>query len=121
MEMRNRTICVILHYGSETDTWNCVRSMLGHDGVDILVADNDPAQNIEIPLEFAESVELYRTGGVTGFSASNNMAVKFGRKKDHDFVFILNNDTLVESSALLELRAVLNDKDIGAVGPCIAF
>jgi GT2 family glycosyltransferase len=95
--------------------------MLGRDGVDILVADNDPAQNIQTPPEFVNSVELYRTGGVAGFSASNNMAVKFGRKKHHDFVFILNNDTLVESGALPELLAALNDEDIGAVGPCIAF
>jgi GT2 family glycosyltransferase len=121
MDMPNRIICVILHYGSETDTWNCVRSMMPHEGVDILVADNDPAQNMQIPLEFLNSVELYRTGGIAGFSASNNMAVKFGRKENHEFVFILNNDTLVESHALLELVAVLNDKDIGAVGPCIAF
>ncbi len=121
MEAPNRIICVILHYGSEVDTWNCVRTVMGHDAVDILVADNDPAQKIEIPPEFAESVQLYRTGGVAGFSAANNMAVRFGRKENHYAVFILNNDTLVESNALQELVTVLNEEDIGAVGPCIGF
>src|SRR5208282_1162562 len=121
MEAPNRIICVILHYGSEVDTWNCVRTVMGHDAVDILVADNDPAQKIEIPPEFAESVQLYRTGGVAGFSAANNMAVRFGRKENHYAVFMLNNDTLVESNALQELVTVLNEEDIGAVGPCIGF
>jgi GT2 family glycosyltransferase len=121
MEMNKRVICVILHYGSATDTWNCVRTMLDQGDVDILVADNDPSQNLLIPLDLVKYVELYRTGGVASFSASNNMAVRFARKSSHEFLFILNNDTLVESGALRELMGVLDDKDIGAVGPCIQF
>lgn len=121
MGIPNRIICVILHYGSETDTWNCVRTLLGHEGVDILVADNDPAQTMQIPPEFLNRIELYRTGGVAGFSASNNMAVRHGRKNHHEMLLLLNNDTLIESNALPELAAVLNQADIGAVGPCIVF
>jgi GT2 family glycosyltransferase len=120
MEVRN-IICVVLHYGSETDTWNCVRSMLGDDDVDILVADNDPAQSIQVPHELVDRVGLYRTGGAAGFSTSNNEAVKYGRKEEHHYVLILNNDTLVETNALRELVTVLNDERIGAVGPCISF
>jgi GT2 family glycosyltransferase len=121
MGTSNRIICVILHYGSEVDTWNCVRTMIGHEGVDILVADNDPAQRIEIPPEFLQRVQLFRTGGAAGFSEANNMAVRFGRKDHHDAVFILNNDTLVEPGAVNEMAEVLRGDDIGAVGPCIAF
>lgn len=121
MGTSDRIICVILHYGSEIDTWNCVRTVLGHDGVDILVADNDPAQIIEIPPEFEQRVQLFRTGGAAGFSEANNMAVKSGRHAAHYAVLILNNDTLVEPNALRELAAVLADEDVGAVGPCIAF
>jgi GT2 family glycosyltransferase len=95
--------------------------MLGHDGVDIVVADNDPAQNMKVPAEFVGSVHLYRTGGAAGFSEANNMAVKFGRQKAHNAVFLLNNDTLVDRNALRELVTAQNDADVGAVGPCIAF
>jgi GT2 family glycosyltransferase len=121
METPDRILCVILHYGSEIDTWNCVRTVLGQPGVDILVADNDPAQTIEVPPEFENKVQLYRTGGAAGFSEANNMAVKFGRQETHSAVLILNNDTLVESNALHELVAAHNDEGVGAVGPCIVF
>jgi GT2 family glycosyltransferase len=117
----DRILCVILHYGSEMDTWNCVRTVLGNDRIDILVADNDPAQSIVVPSELLNSVQLYRTGGIAGFSEANNMAVKFGRSAAHSAVFILNNDTLVETNALRELVAVQSNQDVGAVGPCIAF
>lgn len=41
----NKTLCVILHYGSEIDTNNCIESLLSEDGLDIVVADNDPSQS----------------------------------------------------------------------------
>lgn len=120
VKVSNRTLIVILHYGSEVDTWNCVRK-LHYDFVDILVADNDPAQNLEIPAEFLSKVALYRTGGLSGFAAANNLAVKFGRNTSHDSVLLLNNDTLVEENALQELLLTLDHDDVGAVGPCMPF
>ncbi|WP_040572800.1 glycosyltransferase [Methylovulum miyakonense] len=121
MKTTNRTLTVILHYGSEVYTWNCVRSILECDFVDILIVDNDPYQNLEIPFEFLPRVKLFRTGGVSSFAAANNMGVNFGRKKNHDFVLILNNDTIVLENALQELLAVLNRNDVGVVGPCMPF
>lgn len=117
----DRTLCVILHYGDESVTWDCVNSIVANDLVDILVVDNDPAQNIEIPQCLIDTVHLMRTGGVAGFAAANNMAVRIGRNSTHRSVLLLNNDTIVLADALQQLRKLLDTEDIGAVGPCMPF
>ncbi len=117
--MNHSTLCVVLHYGSTVDTWNCVRSLMGIDALDILVADNDPTQSLNTPEDLVCKAEIFRTGGSAGFAQANNMAVRYGRRRDHDSVLLLNNDTLLSDGALTELLAVLDQDDVGAAGPCM--
>ena len=67
---RNRTLCVILHYGNEQVTWECVDSIVSYDFLDILIADNDPSQKIEIPQRFINKVRIFRTGGIAWLCGS---------------------------------------------------
>jgi GT2 family glycosyltransferase len=92
---------------------------VGAKGLDVLVADNDPAQDLSVPAEFRGQVEILRTGGSAGFAEANNMAVRHGRRQVHDSVLLLNNDALLAHDALRELRAVLRGVGVGAVGPCM--
>jgi GT2 family glycosyltransferase len=117
--MNASTLCVVLHYGSAADTWNCVRTLVDIDNLDVLVADNDPRQDLKAPVEFLEKVEIFRTGRSTGFAQANNMAVRHGRTRHQDAVLLLNNDTLLTEGSLTELLAVLHGSDVGAVGPCM--
>lgn len=121
-ERRSRsrsTLCVVLHYGSEADTWRCVLTLVGVDALDILVADNDPIQNLSMPPQLRGRVEVFRTGGAVGFARANNMAVRRGRRPCHDTLLLLNSDTLVAEGAWTELMAVLRQDHVGAVGPCM--
>jgi GT2 family glycosyltransferase len=118
---RNKTLCVILHYGEEAETWNCLDSIVGKDFLDIIVADNDPTQKIEIPERLKNRAKIFRTGGTAGFAKANNMAVSACRNASHGSVLLLNNDTVVLADALDRLLRLLESKNIGAVGPCISF
>jgi len=121
MEITRPILTIILHYGSELYTWNCVESLIDYKLLDILIVDNDPSQNIDIPLKYLDRIRLLRTGGIAGFAQANNMGVNFGRKKYHDCILILNNDTFVIGNALQEMRFVLTRNDVGAVGPCMPY
>jgi GT2 family glycosyltransferase len=44
-----RTLCVILHYGSESYTNECINSLLNIKYLDIIISDNDPSQSYEPP------------------------------------------------------------------------
>lgn len=119
--IQNMTLCVILHYGDEQVTWDCVDSIVAYDFLDILIADNDPSQKIEIPQRFINNVRIFRTGGVAGFAEANNMAVRMGRNATHHSVLLLNNDTVVLSDAVQLLRQLLDTEDVGACGPCMPY
>ncbi len=118
---RNKTLCVILHYGEEAETWNCLDSIVSNDFLDIIVADNDPVQKIEIPERLKNRAKIFRTGGNAGFAKANNMTVSAFRNASHGSVLLLNNDTVVLADALARLRRLLESKNIGAVGPCMPF
>jgi len=115
------TLCVILHYGDEQLTWECVDSLAADNSLDILIADNDPAQKIEIPQRLENKVRLFRTGGQAGFARANNLAVQVGRLTAHHFVLLLNNDTIILPGAIRQLQKLLEIEEVGAVGPSINF
>lgn len=118
----DRTIlCIILHYGNEDVTWECVESIYNHNLLDILIVDNDPVQKLSIPANFTDRVNLFRTGGTAGFAQANNLAVMFARKQIHDSVLLLNNDTVVLNDAIDKLYGLLNTEGVGLAGPCIPY
>jgi GT2 family glycosyltransferase len=119
--IQNMTLCVILHFGDEQVTWDCINSIVSYDFLDILIADNDPSQKIEIPQRFINKVRIFRTGGVAGFAEANNMAIREGRNTTHRSILLLNNDTVVLSDAVQLLRHLLDTKNVGACGPCMPF
>lgn len=121
MLSNKKTLCIILHYGSEEDTWKCVRSIISEPNTDIVVSDNDPLQHLAVPSQFMGIVKIYKTGGASGFAEGNNLAVNFFLTEEHDSVLILNNDTLVQAGAIGILQKTIHESNIGAVGPCMPF
>lgn len=117
----DKILCVILHYGDENVTWECVQTIVDNSLLDILIADNDPEQDIVIPDAYQNRVRLFRTGGIAGFAQANNLAVEFGRNHTHDSVLLLNNDTLVLADAVEQLKVLLGESKVGAVGPCMPY
>ena len=114
-------LCVVLHYGREDVTWECVESIIDNKFVDILIADNDPEQKIRIPDRYEGKIRIFKTGGIAGFAHANNMAVDFGRNKTHSSVMLLNNDTIVLADAIKKLQFLLDQDNIGLVGPCMPY
>lgn len=116
-----KTLCVILHYGSEMDTNHCVESMLQETHLDIVISDNDPSQTYEPPNHLKDHVKIIRTGGLAGFSEGNNIGVSAFLCQDHDAVLLLNNDTIVSEDAIKQMRQTLLQPRVGAVGPCLPY
>jgi GT2 family glycosyltransferase len=117
----SKTLCVILHYGSQDYTDKCIESLVNEKKLDIVISDNDPSQSYEPPQHIREFVNIIKTGGSAGFSEANNIGVNAFLTKEHGSIFILSNDTIVIKSALDYLRDTLNSSDIGAVGPCMPY
>ncbi len=62
------------------------------------------------------------TGGSKGFPAGNNVGMRYGLTRDYDYFWILNNDTVVEPTALVRLVAKMqSDPQIGICGSTLVF
>jgi GT2 family glycosyltransferase len=113
-------LCVILHYGNVDDTFNCIKSLLNDETVEIVVCDNDPQQNFKLDKSFS-GIQIYKSGGSMGFAEANNATVRTFLKSQHEFIFILNNDTLILNNAVSLLKTSLGNNKVGLVGPCMYY
>ena len=128
MDLKNKIktngqiLCIVLHFGNEDDTNLCLETIQKIKDLDIVVSDNDPAQSYSLPLKFVRRVKMIKTGGGVGFSAGNNKAVSAFLNEKHNFIMILNNDTIVKHGAIKLLEQCLLDGDrVGAAGPCMPY
>ena len=118
---KNRTLCIVLHYGDSATTWECVRSISIYDELDIGVVDNDPIQSIQVPKDLLNRVRLMRTGGEAGFAEANNIGVKYFINPSHKEIMLLNNDIFFLDDSFRKLYHLLSVANIGAVGPSIRY
>jgi GT2 family glycosyltransferase len=85
--------------------------------VRVIVVDNGSTDGSTATLAALPGVELIANDANLGFARGNNVAI--GRLLDDglEFVWVLNNDTLVDPGTVRELLAVADaDPRIGAVG-----
>lgn len=66
---------------------------------------------------------LIQTGENLGFAGGNNVAMKFVLKKsDYNYIWLLNNDTVIDKHALSEMvKLSENNGEIGMVGSKLLF
>ena len=66
---------------------------------------------------------IVETGGNLGFAGGNNVGLRFARARgDCDYVWLLNNDTVIDPHALAELvRTAERDERVGMVGSTLRY
>lgn len=102
---------LLVHWNRPAETVACVRSLqaTGHRGLSITVVDNasEPATVAELAAALPE-VRLVRSPVNLGYAGGFNLAVRTvlapGERRP-DYLWLLNNDTLVETDCPLQLVA----------------
>ena len=56
----SKTLCIILHYGSQDYTNKCIKSLANEKYLDIVISDNDPSQSYEPPQYIREFVKVIK-------------------------------------------------------------
>lgn len=109
---------VVLNHRRADDTLACLAS-LGRLDVParVVVVDNGSDDDSVSRLAAVPGIELVVNEVNLGFAAGNNVAIERLLDDGLEFVWVLNNDTEVDPSALGELLAVADaDRRVGAVG-----
>ena len=91
-------------------------------GCRVITHANDSASLVQ-EVHPACSVVLIQTGGNLGYAGGNNVGIRYAMSQpDFEYVWILNNDTIVTPQALTALLTKANiDPDYGIIGSTLLY
>ena len=116
---------ILLNYNNAPDTMACVDSLreLSYKNYSIIVVDNasPDGSGIELQKKFPDlTVILNRENG--GFAAGNNVGILRAIGEKSEYLWILNNDTVVQPDSLSKLVDCMeSDVSIGMCGCGIVY
>lgn len=114
---------VILNYNGKDVIKNCLTSVFKNDypNFEVVVVDNNSSDgSFETAKTGFSKATFIKNGENLGYSAGNNVGIRFALERMADYVLLLNNDTEVEKDFLTKLADVAekNEKN-GIVSPVI--
>lgn len=117
---------VVLHFIGEDLTSGCLSSVekLNRQDLklDVFVINNNPKENLKALKKKFNHFIFLDTGKNLGFAQGNNFGIKQALKRGADFVFLVNNDTVLDENILTQLIKVMgSDKTVGIIGSKIYF
>ncbi len=116
----------MLNWNREADTLECLDSVarLTYPSFSVVLVDNGSTDGSPDAIERWSDgkipVTLIRNDKNPGFVGGGNQGMRHALATDTDYVFLLNNDTVVDPGVLdILVRAAETSEDIGMVGPKI--
>jgi len=120
-----RLSIIIVNWNGKRDTIGCLESLKliqkKNIEVSILVVDNGSSDDsVEVIKRMNSEVTVLPTGKNLGFTGGNNVGIDFALSHDADFIWLLNNDTIVDKQ-VLSFLSLFDDPSVGACGSKIYF
>lgn len=120
-----KVFIVILNWNGLFDTLECLKSVFKLDYPDfqVIVVDNGSVDNsVKSLREAYPEVIMIESKSNLGYSGGNNIGMKYAFENGGDYIWLLNNDTVVESDTLsILVNAAEKELDIGLVSPIIYY
>jgi len=116
-------ITIILNTNRRDDTLECLESLAQSDYPNsrIIVLDNQSTDGSVAAIQTTfPQVEIISLTENLGYAGNNNVGIQAAIRQGADWVFVLNEDTILSPSCLTEMVAVgESDPQIGIVGPLV--
>lgn len=112
---------IVVHYKAKKELFDClssIKSLQLNLPYEVIVVDNDEKKSIEKELKTKFNwVKYIKSPGNIGFSAGNNLGVKYAKG---EFLFFLNPDTKVLKGSIGKLlKFLLKNKNAAIVAPLL--
>lgn len=121
LEHRPQVTIVVLNWNNAPDTIACLDSIykLGYPAYQVLVVDNGSTDGSDQMIREAyPDVDFLQTGANLGYAEGNNVGIRHALQGNPDYLFVLNNDTLLANDMLDQLvQAAESDPGIVMTGP----
>jgi len=114
---------IILTWNRLQDTLACLESLLAteYSNLRIVLVDNGSSDDTPAIVRTTfPTVTVVENGRNLGFAAGTNVGIRYALADETDFVFLLNNDTLVDRSLFQHLLGVI-EPGVGMVAPKIYY
>lgn len=119
MSIERTVVILLLNWNGFDDTVACVKSIheLTYKQYVIVVVDNASQNSEGIRLkQLFPNIHLIQNETNRGFTGGNNVGLEWAKKEGYSYVWVLNNDTIVDKDALTYQMQQMDDKKVGAVG-----
>ncbi len=107
MGIQPKVCIIIVNYNGYIDTIDCLRSLraITYSNYEVVIVDNaSPNDSVDRIRDYALPKEILLQSEVNGgFSAGNNIGIRYAMEHYADYCLLLNNDTVVEGNFLDEL------------------
>jgi GT2 family glycosyltransferase len=123
-ERQPKVNIIILQYNNSVDTLDCLWSLKNttYSNFDVVIVDNaSREEEVEKIKDYIEEgidkfdIHLIETGANLGYAGGNNIGMEYSFKNGAEYVFVLNNDTVVAPDFLDRLLEKADE--YGIVGP----
>ena len=113
MEYNSKVIIVIINYNGNEDTIQCIQSIdtycKRHNYTILLVENGSKSPLVESDLSsFDIPIILESSTNNLGFAGGNNLVLNRVKISEYDYVFLLNNDTVLIDDSIDQLITALN-------------
>jgi GT2 family glycosyltransferase len=116
---------ILLNWNGWKDTIECLESLYQqtYENLELLVVDNDSKdQSVQkIHNKFPE-IRLHQNSENLGYAGGNNAGIRIALEEQADYIWILNNDTVMAPDALEKLvKKMEEDQSIGLCGSTLIY
>jgi hypothetical protein len=116
---------IVLNWNGREDTLECLESVLNIDysAFEIIVVDNGSKDgSVDAIRRRYPEIDVIETGKNLGYAEGNNVGIREALNRSASFVFLLNNDTIVDSQILRKFVNVARDNpDAGVLAARIYY
>ena len=103
MKYKAKVSIIILNWNGKNNTLECLESVkeIDYSNFEVIVVDNGSTDGspTEIRRQYPE-ITVLETGKNLGYAEGNNVGIRYAIAQRADFVFLLNNDAIVDSQIL---------------------
>ena len=113
---------ILVNWNGKKDTLFCLASLSKFKvqslKLKVVVVDNGSTDNsVEVIRKKFSDIEVVETGRNLGFTGGNNIGIHRALEWGADYVWLLNNDTVVDNNALAALLEAFGDKSVRVMMP----
>ena len=104
--MHPKVVIIIVNWNGKQDSLECLRSVqkLTYTNVRVVFVDNGSSDgSVSAVSKTFPDIKIFQNDRNLGFAEGNNIGIKWALQELADYVFLLNNDTILDSDILEHL------------------